>query len=622
MAKDPFDTLLQIESRAALHREVALTQAAIGPVQAQRLIARARTLGPVAGELRLGIVHTYTSDLLDPWFELAAALQGLESKVYHAPYGLALQEAQAGSPLVAHRPDITLLMLRREDLHPALAAPIVGLEDADQDRVRTEALQRLRDVLSMFRAQAVGYLVVTLLPSLAPPSLGLYDAQHERGEAAWWAGFKAELTTWMRGHVPSSLFLDLDDVVARVGHAAFFDRRYWYSATYPFTGPAAREFTRRVVSIAVTLRQPKAKVIVLDADNTLWGGIVGEDGPDGIALGPEYPGRVYMDFQRRLLDFQQRGFLLAMCSKNNERDVLEVLREHPHQLLRESHFAAMRVNWEPKPDNLAALAAELNLGLDSFVFVDDSDHECAAVRHRLPQVEVVQVPPRAVDIPGCLDLVARLEVLSLTREDLAKTRLYDEERKRRSLSEDVARGGGGAADYLARLGMKMTVRLDPAEHVTRLSQLSGKTNQFNLTTRRYSEQQVREFIDRDDVLVADFSLADTFGDSGVVGLAIWRRPAPDEAELDSFLMSCRVIGREAECAFLHTMLRHLQAQGVRHVVADFLPTAKNDLVRQFLPEQGFRADAAGRFRLDLAECPPRAEGEFPIAVAVELPLTT
>ena len=344
----------------------------------------------------------------------------------------------------------------------------------------------------------------------------------------------------------ASLFLDLDEVLQQIGRASFFDHRFWYSARFPFTAEAAREIARRIVGLGAVIKFPKAKVIVLDADNTLWGGIIGEDGINGIALGPEYPGNAFVDFQRRLLDYQQRGLILALCSKNNPADVDQVFKEHPHQILRDEHFAARRVNWLSKPDNLVSLAEELNLGLDSFVFVDDSDHECAAVRHRLPQVEVVQTPARPVDVPTCLEQVARLEVLSLTAEDLAKTELYAQERRRREFSETVDQSGGDLRDYLASLKMKMRVGFNVSAHLARLSQLTQKTNQFNLTTRRYNEHQMQEFILDADWLVADFSLADVFGDSGIVGLALFHIVTPQQAELDTFLMSCRVIGREAE----------------------------------------------------------------------------
>ena len=358
-------------------------------------------------------------------------------------------------------------------------------------------------------------------------------------------------------------------------------------------------------------------MLVLDADNTLWGGVIGEDGIDGIKLGPDYPGNVFLDFQRRILDFQQRGLILAMCSKNNEADVDEVLRQHPHQVLRDEHFAARRVNWLPKAENLASLAKELNLALDSFVFVDDSDHECAAVRYSLPQVEVVQVPSRPTEVATCLDQVARLEILSLTSEDLAKTEMYAQDRRRRELMDDT--GDGPAGDYLQRLGMKMSLRVNVPANLPRLAQLTQKTNQFNLSTRRYDEAQLQARLRDPTWWVADFSLADVFGDSGVVGLALVELTSPTVAHVDTFLMSCRVIGRKAEDAFLHALLRRLAEQGVQAVTADYVPTAKNELVRTFLPDRGFEPLGSGKYRRDLRHAPPIAEGNFPIQILIAPP---
>lgn len=612
--KSEFDDLFHLGTRAEVQAMLERWPAALTIPQVNRLSQHLRGLVPTLQPLRLAVVHTYTSDLLDPWLALAGGLVGLDLQIHHAPYGVALQEASPSSDLVAHRPDVTLLMLQRDDLHPDLARPIVGAGTQRLAELRAACLDRLRQILSLFRAQQVGQLVLSVLPVLAPPSLGLHDAQSAASERAWWSQLMSDLAAWMREACPGSTLLDLDELQGQIGRQAFFDRRYWYSARFPFTPRAAFALARRVVTVGVLLKLPRAKVLVLDADNTLWGGILGEDGPDGIALGHDYPGNAYRDFQRRLLDFQQRGLLLAMCSKNNAADVDAVLRDHPHQLLREQHFAARRVNWLPKADNLESLAQELNLGLDSFIFVDDSDHECAAVRHRLPQVEVVQVPSRAIDVPCCLDHVARLEVLSLTAEDLAKTEMYAQERQRQALIEQSAHAGAGSLDYLWQLQMRMSIGVNPARHVARLSQLSKKTNQFNLTTRRYDEAQVQAFIDESKALVLDFSLADVFGDSGVVGLAVWKLGPSTHAELDTFLMSCRVIGRQAESAFLQVALRLLAQRGVRHVVADYLPTAKNELVRNFLPEQGFELGDDGRYHLDLAAAPPHPVEAFPISV--------
>lgn len=566
--------------------------------------------------LRLGIVHTFTSDLLNPWLALYATLHGFELDSYHAPYGLSPFEAERGSGLAKHEPDLTLFLLRREDLHPSLCQPVVGFEPECRKSLSAEVPSAVVDIMGRFRAVVGGRLVLTILPTLSSPGLGLYDTQATQSEGAWWASLKQEIARRLREELTGCFFLDLDDMLAELGRAHFFDPRLWYSARYPFSTEAAREIARRIATIAVVDKQPRLKVIVLDADNTLWGGIIGEDGINEIALGPEYPGNTYLDFQRRLLDFQQRGFLLALCSKNNSADVDDVLDHHPHQLLRQRHFAARRVNWRPKTENLVALADELGLGLDSFVFVDDSDHECAMVRRELPAVTVVKTPAKPILVPGCLDQLSRLEVLSLTQEDLRKTGMYAEQRQREQLRETVVAGGGDPMQYLASLEMRMRVALDDRSQLTRLAQLTQKTNQFNLTTRRYSEDQLGAFLSSSEWVVASFALADVFGDSGIVGLALIRKLNGDAAQIDTFLMSCRVIGRMAETAFLETVLDRLRRQGIETVVGEYLPTAKNRLVEHFLADHGFVPEADGRFVRHLREHPPMSANDLVITVTV------
>jgi FkbH-like protein len=608
------DDLLAVGKLADLRTAIFHSDLTPSLAQVQRLISHAESLGPSVDNLRLGIVHTYTSELLNPWLALAAALQGLNLQAYHAPYGLSLQEAEANSGLVRHEPDLTLLLMRREDLHPDLAKPLVGFSAARQKEIATETLERLCGIVGQFRKANVGQIVLTLLPPIFSPGLGIYDAQFDRSESIWWANLKAEIGRCLRESMRASLFFDLDEVLQQLGRRHFFDRRLWYSARYPFAAAAAAEIARQVIGMGALIKLPKVKVIVLDADNTLWGGVIGEDGIHGIALGPDYPGSAFLDFQRRLLDYQQRGFILALCSKNNPADIEEVLKEHPHQILRHEHFAARRVNWQAKPDNLLSLAEELSLGLDSFLVVDDSDHECEAIRRAFPEVEVIQTPARPIDVPTCLERVARLEVLSLTAEDLAKTELYARERQRNELKQNFKNNGVPLREYLASLEMKMRIGFNDSAYAARLSQLTQKTNQFNLTTRRYNEQQMQAFILDSSWLVAHFSLTDAFGDSGVVGLAIFHIPTPKQAELDTFLMSCRVIGRDVESAFLHALLRRLADYGVDEIVGCYQPTAKNELARNFLPDQGFEKCTEGRYRRDLRTTSLPPESAFPVAV--------
>lgn len=612
------DDLLTVTSREELRSYRRNWHRALSLPNAQALTRHLKTLGPSQNNYRLGIIHTYTSDLLDPWLALHAEAQGINLTTYHAPYGMNMMESQPGSGLEQHAPDMVLFMLTRDDIHPDYASPATRLDPQRRDEIREQAVLRLGGLLRQFRSTVSGQMVVTMLPSLMPPTLGLYDAQAQQSEQTDWARFKIDLASAIAEQLESTLLLDLDQALAEIGRERFFDLRFWYTSRFPFSPLAANEFCSRLMTLASSATCAKAKVIVLDADNTLWGGIIGEDGLSGIRLGPDYPGNAYVDFQRRLLDFQARGFVLALCSKNNPQDLQEVLDKHPHQVLKGGHFVAQRVNWLPKHENLRSLAEELNLGLDSFVFVDDSDHECALVRQHLPQIQVVQTPKNPLDVPFCLDSLARLEILSLTQEDMKKTEMYAQEAKRRQLQEGVDQQGGGLGDYLASLDMKMSITFDTPEHVQRLTQLTQKTNQFNLTTRRYEEQQVLQFIESSEWVVASFSLCDVFGDSGLVGLLMARRLTATEVEIDTLLMSCRVIGRGAETVFLEAVLAALADRGVERVAADYLPTRKNGLVEAFYPDHRFSIGEDGRYYRDLRKEPVKPDEWPPIDVKLSV----
>ena len=550
--------------------------------------------------LKTAVVHTYTTELLRPYWAFETALQGFELGMYEAPYGSILQELQPDSALLALKPDVTYFFLRWEDLNPRLGQPLPALSRADQKTVTEDSIDYLLTVLGRFRQKVPGLLVLTLLPRFSGPVLGNYDAMVADSEASYRAGFKTLLTARIRESLPGVCFDDFDTLVEDIGRRQLFDPRLWLAARFPFSVFGAQAVVERLVCYAVLLKQPKVKCIVVDADNTLWGGIVGEDGPTGIALGPEYPGSAYCAFQKRLLEFQQRGLLLAMCSKNNPQDVMEILTKHPHQILRGQHFAALRINWQSKTDNLREIAEELNIGLESFVFVDDSPHERHSVRQQLPQITVVGIPEQLADLPFCLDHLPQLEIMSLTQEDRQRTELYAQEGQRRQLAL-VSRS---LDEYLASLHMIMVIGLDDHRHVARIAQLTQRTNQFNLTTHRYTEGEVQRFISEPDWLVAHFSLSDIFGDSGLVGVALVRGLSIHTAEVDTFLMSCRVIGRQAETAFLHHLLKILSQRGISSVRASYIPTAKNEMVKDFWLKHGFATASQNAYEIDLREWSP------------------
>ncbi|MGH7579953.1 MAG: HAD-IIIC family phosphatase, partial [Gemmatimonadales bacterium] len=332
------------------------------------------------------------------------------------------------------------------------------------------------------------------------------------------------------------------------------------------------------------------KCIVLDLDNTLWGGVLGEDGPAGIALGPQWPGSEFVDFQRELLDLQRQGILLALCSKNNEAEVLEVLRTHPSMLIREAHLAASRINWEDKATNIRSLAQELNIGVDHMLLIDDSPHERAWVRDQIPQLRVPDLPTDPSQYANWVGSLPSLIVLRQTAEDQQRTRQYQESRTR-----EVYRGSvGSLEDFLRGLGLRVEIGLVGEETMGRVVQLLAKTNQFNLTTRRHDESTIRRQVTEGGWRVYTLRVADRFGDFGLTGIAIVESSA-DAWHVESFLLSCRVIGKSVETALLARIAEDARAAGAAMLSADFIDSGRNQVASTFLSRHGFTVEDGGRW---------------------------
>jgi FkbH-like protein len=343
-------------------------------------------------------------------------------------------------------------------------------------------------------------------------------------------------------------------------------------------------------------RGPARKCLVLDLDDTLWGGVVGEDGPDGVALGGDPLGKAHVLFQREVVRLQRRGVLLAICSRNNEADALAVFETRSEMLLHLDDFAAVRINWSPKPENVLAIATELDIGLDSVVFWDDSPAERARMRAALPQVLTPEVPSDPALLRQALVEMTVFDSLALTGEDMDRTRFYAEQAVRRRL-EDSHRRSGRLDDYLADL--RTVVEIAPATRpsLPRVAQLIAKTNQFNLVPRRLTEAEV-EGLHASGRLVHTLRVADRFGDSGLVGVAI-AGPSPARAavwEIDVLLLSCRVIGRRVESALLHRLAQDARDAGATRLVGRYVATERNRPARDCYRDHGFRrlsGDPAG-----------------------------
>ncbi len=399
---------------------------------------------------------------------------------------------------------------------------------------------------------------------------------------------------------------DTAALAAQAGFRNWFDARLWYLARCRLSREAMKALAQSTVSLLRGWMGLTRKCVVLDLDNTLWGGVIGEDGIEGIALGEEGIGLAFAEFQDELLNLTRKGIVLAICSKNNEEDALAVFRRHPSMRLKEAHFAAWRINWRDKAANIRDLAAELNLGLESFVFIDDNPAERSLVRAELPEVLVPEWPQDPASFKSTLLDLAAIHLLrvSITEEDRARTSMYRAEGERRNLLES---SGGSLERYYHSLEMTARIGLADSFTIPRIAQLTQKTNQFNLTTRRYSEAQILLLSEAPDTLVLWLGLSDRFADNGIVGVIILRQVSAGEWSIDTLLLSCRVIGRTVENAFLGVACGMLTAHGAEYLTGEYHPTRKNAVTTNLYRDLGFHlvGEQGGvtRWSLVLRECP-------------------
>ena len=395
-------------------------------------------------------------------------------------------------------------------------------------------------------------------------------------------------------------------LVETLGEENAFSLKMWYMGRILLSNEAQKRLCALILDrVRVESGIPK-KVLLLDLDNTLWGGLAGEHDRTPVVLSEEHAGLAYKNLQRLLLEMQKQGVLLGIVSKNNEQDAMEILKKHPHMVLRPEAFAAKRINWTPKHENIREIARELNLGLDSFVFWDDSPAERQLVKEMLPQVEVPDFPDKPEELAPAMAEIFReyFEKAFITEEDRKKTAQYTAFSERNRLREV----SGSFEAYLRDLEIAVR-RMDPKRHVERLLQLMNKTNQFNLTTRRYTRAQIAELLEDADRCVYLYNVADRFGDNGITAVLI--ADCSGEAPvLTDFVMSCRIMGRKIEDALVEDVEKDLRSRGWDRLRGMYLPTAKNAPVSGLYERLGYvEVGAAGEkgilYEIGLAKTPER-----------------
>lgn len=513
------------------------------------------------------------------------------------------------SSLYADAPDIFIVAMHLQTLAPKLATQFTSLDGAQVADLASSVLERTLSIARAIRKNSAAIIVVHNFELAYLPGFGLLDAQRASGQQATIHELNRRLVEEI-GKIPNAYVLDVEHAIAQIGYEQALDERYWHIGRAPYTFRFQQRLATEYVKFVRPLKGKNKKCLVLDCDNTLWGGVVGEDGVAGIKLGATNPGSAFREFHAAILDLYDRGILLALNSKNNEADALEVFESHPDSLLRAKHFVVKKINWHDKATNLREIAAQLNIGLDSLVFIDDNPFECELVRQQVPEVTTIQLPPDPTRYARLLRALPYFETLTLSEEDRRRSEMYRAESERNELKET----SGSLDDYLRSLQMTLSIAKAVPFSIPRIAQLTQKTNQFTVTTRRYSEGEIERMAADPNWGVWSAKLVDRFDDAGIIAVAIVEMSA-GVARIDSFLMSCRVIGRGVEEAVLDYVCDRAKDAGCDRVLGEFIPTAKNALVADLFSRTGFaaRADSDGRFwEKSLADFTPSTVDWFSI----------
>ena len=531
------------------------------------------------GSLRLAIVGGCTlrplADLIE---HLASVLGNLSVELWLGEYDNYIAEIMdKGSALYDFKPELVLLLPSEQ----RCAYP--GLLSDPRERQRSYAESVVQELLSLCKhIEEKSGSEIILGNYRLPPDFGAGPLRYSS------LGSEYNLKKWINLELglgpPQSVHLcDIEFLSNRLGTSLSADRKGWFESKQPFSVELMVEVAREIAHIIASRRKAPKKVLILDLDNTLWGGVIGDDGIEGIELGTTSPrGEAFRQFQLYLKSLAARGVLLAVCSKNELSVAMEPFEKHPEMALRLSDIVSFKANWEPKSDNIRQIALDLNLTLDSLVFVDDNPAEIDIVRQHLPEVSAIWLEDDPAQFPVKLDASRLFEQRSLTHEDLNRTEQYKQE----SLRQGLLASTTDLDAYLASLEMRATVAEFSAFDIPRISQLINKSNQFNLTTKRRTEAEVRAVMQDPRYATFTIRLSDKFGDLGIICIVICKSEST-VFEIDTWLMSCRVLKRQVENEARNEIVRLATERGCHCIVGTYLPTSKNGMVSAFYPLMGF-----------------------------------
>jgi len=539
--------------------------------------------------LRVAFLASSTINGFEETMRVKCFQKGIECITYVGDYNQYNQEIlNQDSELYKFKPDITFLIL---DTRHILGEHFFSWHAVPHDKklkfveIKINEIKKLCDT---FEENSESKLIMT---SLQIPSYSSYGISEQR-EIQGIKEMVSELNNKLFDHcrrfdTNHKIFIyDFNEFISKFGEKNIFNYKQFFSGDIKISTEYIPKFVNELMGYVYAILGITKKCIVLDLDNTLWGGVIGEDGFDNIKLGDNPIGHSFVEFQKRLLALNQRGIILAINSKNNFDDAMEVIQKHPNMILKEDNFACVKINWDNKVGNLQEIAKELNISLDSMVFFDDDPLNQEYVRESLPSVLVVDLPKDSSQYAQIITEMKEFDILKITEEDTKRGPMYLGQKKRKELESKV----GDFDEFLKQMNIVVNIQKANSFSIPRISQLTLKTNQFNLTTKRYQEEEIGKFSSSKNKIVECIQVSDKFGDNGITGTYIVEKENAEEWIIDTFLLSCRIMGRGVEEIMMNQIVEKAKLSGIKKIKGEFIPTKKNKPAENFYEKLGFKKE--------------------------------
>jgi len=534
-------------------------------------------------KLKISVMSSFTLNGLNETLQVMCSELGVRCQSYVSGYNQYNQELfNPKSNFYDFSPDVTFLILDiRNFLGDIFHSPYT-LSDKQRKILVEEKKEELKKIITVFEENSNSKLIISNfnIPFYSPN--GIIETKSEFGFHEMINEINKSLQEMCKKK--NSIYVyNFNNFISKHGEKNVFDYRQFHLGDIQITYNLIPFLANDLMSYIKPILGKNRKCIVLDLDNTLWGGVVGEDGYDGIDLGHTPRGKAFVEFQKELLSLWNQGIILAINSKNNFDDAIKVVRDHPDMILREKNFASIQINWNDKAQNMNEISTEINIGLDSMVFFDDDKLNQERIKQEFPEILTIDMSNEPSDFVPILKEINDFNVLSRTIEDVKRGEMYAQQRERKSLEKSVS----NLDDFLRELDIKVKIKKSSKFLIPRISQLTLKTNQFNLTTKRYQEEDIEKFSKNENFEVGCAQVLDKFGDNGITGVYIVEKNS-DYWLLDTFLLSCRIMGRGIEDAILTEIVKKAKIEGIREIRANFIPTPKNKPSENFLSDFGFQ----------------------------------